>query len=159
MNILSKEAILAVDDLPRETVHVSEWGGDVYVRTMSGTDRDAFEASLIGREGSKEGRMENVRARLVALTLCDESGLRLFEDGEIAALGRKSARALDRVFAVAQRLNGIGTEQADVAKKPEGQPHPTFHLSPGTCAGYAGARAADPHGFGRNHGVDGFLPN
>ena len=42
MNILSKDAILAADDLPRETVHVPEWGGDVYVRTMSGTDRDAF---------------------------------------------------------------------------------------------------------------------
>jgi hypothetical protein len=87
------------------------------VRTMSGTDRDAFETSLIAREGERDGRMENVRARLVALTLCDESGARLFEDGEIAALGRKSARALDRVFAVAQRLNGIGTEQAAAAKK------------------------------------------
>ena len=117
MNILSKDAILAADDLPRETVHVSEWGGDVYVRTMSGTDRDAFETSLIAREGERDGRMENVRARLVALTLCDEAGARLFEDGEIAALGRKSARALDRVFAVAQRLNGIGTEQAAAAKK------------------------------------------
>ena len=49
MNILSKDAILAADDLPRETVHVPEWGGDVYVRTMSGTDRDAFETSLIAR--------------------------------------------------------------------------------------------------------------
>ncbi len=117
MNILSKDAILAADDLPRETVHVPEWGGDVYVRTMSGTDRDAFETSLIAREGERDGRMENVRARLVALTLCDESGVRLFEDREIAALGRKSARALDRVFAVAQRLNGIGTEQAAAAKK------------------------------------------
>ena len=67
MNILTKEAILAADDLPRETVLVPEWGGDVYVRTMSGTDRDAFESSLIARDGAKEGRMENVRARLVAV--------------------------------------------------------------------------------------------
>jgi hypothetical protein len=113
MNILSKEAILAADDLPRESVSVPEWGGDVLVRTMSGTDRDAFEASLL----EKDGRMENVRARLVALTLCDAQGDRLFDDGEIAALGRKSARALDRVFSVAQRLNGIGVEQVDAAKK------------------------------------------
>jgi hypothetical protein len=113
MNILSKDAILAADDLPRETVSVPEWGGEVLVRTMSGTDRDAFEASLL----EKDGRMENVRARLVALTLCDPQGDRLFDDSEIAALGRKSARALDRVFAVAQRLNGIGVEQVDAAKK------------------------------------------
>ena len=113
MNILSKDAILAADDLPRETVNVPEWGGEVLVRTMSGTDRDAFEASLL----EKDGRMENVRARLVALTLCDLQGDRLFDDSEIAALGRKSARALDRVFSVAQRLNGIGVEQVDAAKK------------------------------------------
>lgn len=112
MNILTKDAILAADDLPREIVPVPEWGGDVYVRTMSGTDRDAFEASLIG----KEGRLENVRARLVSLTLCDEAGSRMFTDSDITALGGKSAQALDRVFAVAQRLNGIGVDQADVAK-------------------------------------------
>ncbi len=113
MNILSKDAILAADDLLRETVNVPEWGGEVLVRTMSGTDRDAFEASLI----EKDGRMENVRARLVSLTLCDAQGDRLFDDSEIVALGRKSARALDRVFSVAQRLNGIGVEQVDIAKK------------------------------------------
>ena len=113
MNILSKDAILAAEDLPRETVSVPEWGGQVLVRTMSGTDRDAFEASLL----AKDGRMENVRARLVALTLCDTEGDRLFDDSEITALGRKSARALDRVFSVAQRLNGIGVDQVDVAKK------------------------------------------
>ena len=113
MNILSKDAILAADDLPRETVIIPEWGGEVLVRTMSGTDRDTFEASLL----EKDGRMENVRARLVALTLCDSQGDRLFDDSEIAALGRKSARALDRVFSVAQRLNGIGVDQVDAAKK------------------------------------------
>jgi len=113
MNILSKDAILAADDLPRETVNIPEWGGEVLVRTMSGKDRDAFEASLL----EKDGRMENVRARLVALTLCDSQGDRLFDDSEIAALGRKSARALDRVFSVAQRLNGIGVDQVDAAKK------------------------------------------
>ena len=29
MNILTKDAILAADDLPREIVPVPEWGGDV----------------------------------------------------------------------------------------------------------------------------------
>lgn len=112
-NILTKSAILAANDLPSESVPVPEWGGDVLVRTMSGTDRDAFEASLL----DKDGRMQNVRARLVALSLCDANGARLFEDNEIAALGLKSARALDRVFSVAQRLNGIGAEQAVAVKK------------------------------------------
>lgn len=110
--MLTREQILQCDDLPREIIKVPEWGGEVQVRTMTGTDRDAFEASLIG----KEGRLENVRARLVSLAVCDESGDRLFGDADIAALGAKSAKALDRVFAVAQRLNGIGAEQVEQAK-------------------------------------------
>jgi len=64
----------------------------------------------------KEGRLENVRARLVSLALCDETGTRLFSDADITVLGAKSAKALDRVFAVAQRLNGIGSDQVDAAK-------------------------------------------
>jgi hypothetical protein len=113
MGILTKDAILAADDLPKERVNVPEWGGDVFVRTMTGTDRDSFEASLIGNDG----RLENVRARLVSLTICSESGERLFSDDEIASLGSKSAKALDRLFSVSQRLNGIGAEQVEAAKK------------------------------------------
>jgi hypothetical protein len=41
----------------------------------------------------------------------------LFTDDEISALGSKSAKALDRLFAVSQRLNGIGAEQVEAAKK------------------------------------------
>jgi len=114
--MLTRDQILMCDDLPRETVQVPEWGGEVQVRTMTGTDRDAFESSLIGKDNQSGGRLENVRARLVSLTLCDETGVRLFTDGDITALGQKSAKALDRVFTVAQRLNGIGTDQVDVAK-------------------------------------------
>ena len=88
--MLTREQILQCDDLPKETVKVPEWGGEVQVRTMTGTDRDAFEASLIG----KEGRLENVRARLVSLAVCDESGNRLFGDADVAALGAKAPRHL-----------------------------------------------------------------
>ncbi len=109
---LNKAAILAADDLPRESVTVPEWGGEVLVRTMTGTERDAFESSLL----EKDKRMENMRARLVSLTLCDETGERMFSDDEVTALGKKSAIALDRVFAVAQRLNGIGAGAVDTAK-------------------------------------------
>lgn len=114
MKLLTKDAILSVNDLPMERINVPEWGGEVMIRTMTGTDRDAFETHLIGQSG----RMENVRARLVALTLCDQDGQRLFNDSEVSALGKKSAKALDRVFAVAQRINGIGADEASSTKKP-----------------------------------------
>lgn len=107
--MLSKAAILAASDLPTEQVPVPEWGGTVTVRTMSGAERDAFEASII--EGKTGGRLVNVRAKLAVRVLCDDKGARLFDDDDADALGAKSGKALDRVFDVAQRLNGIGAKE------------------------------------------------
>ena len=66
--MLTREQILQSDDLPCETVPVPEWGGEVQVRTMTGTDRDAFEASLIGKEGRLETHASspcNIRLRTI----------------------------------------------------------------------------------------------
>ena len=57
--------------------------------------------------------LQNVRAKLLARCLCDEHGERLFNDAEVEALGAKSAAALDRVFKVAQTLNGIGEKEIE----------------------------------------------
>tara|TARA_R110000824_G_scaffold133430_2_gene296192 strand:+ start:4898 stop:5245 length:348 start_codon:yes stop_codon:yes gene_type:complete len=114
--MLSKDAILNADDLPKELVEVPEWGdGGLWVRTLKGFERDNFEQSLVGKK--QKTSLENVRARFAVLTICDESGTRLFTDADAKALGEKSAAALDRVFAVAQRLNGFSQEDAeDLAK-------------------------------------------
>jgi hypothetical protein len=103
--MLNRDAILGSVDLPRELVEIPEWGGQLYVRTLNGTERDLFEASMQGKKNKLN--LDNVRARFAVLTICDESGTRLFTDHDAKALGEKSAAALDKVFAVAQRLNGF----------------------------------------------------
>ena len=113
MAILNKSAILSAEDLKTETVAVPEWGGEVRVRTLTGTERDAFESGLVAEDGKKRN-LDNLRARLLALAIVDERGARLFNDGDAALLGGKSAAVLDRLFDVAQRLNGIGS-QAEAA--------------------------------------------
>ncbi len=41
---LSKDAILAAKDTKLSgEISVPEWGGSVYVKTLTGTERDAFE--------------------------------------------------------------------------------------------------------------------
>src|SRR5690606_20312294 len=97
--LLTREAILQAEDLPTEDVEVPEWGGVVRVRGLTGAERGAFEQSIVDARG-KGARMnlQNVRARLVALAVVDESGNRLFSDADVEALGRKSGRALNRVF-------------------------------------------------------------
>ena len=121
--ILTKDEILSAKDLHTETVYVPEWGGSVIVRTITGFERDQFEASITeGKKGAKVN-LENLRARLVALSTVNEKGERIFTLADVKALGRKSASALDKVFAVAQRLSGLTSEDVEELAKnlPKGQ--------------------------------------
>lgn len=108
--MLTREQILAAADLTVETVEVPEWGGSVGVRVMTGAERDRFEQQMAAAKGRT---VENVRAGLVAVVACDEKGERLFDAADVVALGGKSASALERVFAVAMKLNKFS--DADVA--------------------------------------------
>ena len=124
MSLLSKTAILTANDLQTEDVEVPEWGGAVRVRSFTGRERDAFEASMVRGEGrDRKVDLTNMRARLVGLTVIDETGQRLFTDDEVDLLGAKSGAALDRVFAVAQKLNGLsGADVEELSKHSSGVP-------------------------------------
>lgn len=111
--MLSRDQILAQSSLPIE--RVSAFGGEVFVCTMSGLERDAFEVAY--EADRKAGKPVNVRGALAVRTLCDQQGNRLFTDDDLDAVSGLSARELDKVFSVAQRLNGIG---ADDVKELEG---------------------------------------
>jgi len=119
MTTLKRDDILKVQDIQTELVHVPEWGGDVYVKGLDGTERDLFEASFVENRGKGNTRikLENIRAKLVALTACDENGERLFASKDAEALGKKSAAALQRVFEVAQRLSGLTPDDVEELKK------------------------------------------
>lgn len=116
---LNKQDILEADDIVKELVEVKEWGGEVWVRGMNGAERDKFEASIVQTRGKDTTvNMVNIRAKLASMTICDEKGNRLFSDADIVKLSTKSAHALQRVFAVAQKLSGIGED--DVKELAEG---------------------------------------
>lgn len=109
---LSREDIIAVADRKIERVPVPEWGGAVYVKTMTGTERDGFEeAVMAGRGRNRQVNLENFRAKLCVRTICDSSGKRLFGNADIQIVGEKDARALQRVFEAAQKLNGMTPEE------------------------------------------------
>lgn len=117
---LNKAEILAQDDLRFEDVQIPEWGGAwVRVRSMNASERDRFEAGTVQRNGRNvTANLENIRARLCILCLVSpESGERLFEEEDTFPLGGKSAAALDRIFTVAQRLNGLRDEDVDELAK------------------------------------------
>lgn len=117
MKTLGRDDILNASDIRKEKVKV--WGGEVWVRGMTGAERDKFEASVIQFKGNAQNlNLTNIRAKLCSLTVCDEEGNRLFTEADVQALSEKSAVELSKIFIVAQRLSGI--TDADVEELAEG---------------------------------------
>lgn len=115
MKKLSKEDIFNSVDLPREIIEIKEWDGEVTIRGLTGSERDEFEAQIFTGEGkNRKFNHSNLRARLLTLTICDEAGNRIFSDADVEKLGKKSSKIMDKLFAIAQRLSGLG--EKDVAE-------------------------------------------
>lgn len=109
--ILSRDDILNVNDIDVEELPVPEWGGSIFVKTLTGEERDKIEAAIIviGSDGKpKQTKMENLRSLVAFYGICDEQGRRLFTEAkDITALAKKSASALDRVVAKIQSMSGM----------------------------------------------------
>lgn len=117
-SILDRDAILARKKLKAELVEVPEWGGSVYVRELTASERDHWEGALVRLEGkTTELTFENARATLAAATIVDAEGNRLFSEADIEELGRLSGKALDRVYGVATRLSGITESDVEELSK------------------------------------------
>lgn len=109
---LSKKSILAANDVRlSDPIPVPEWGGDVFIKTLSGTERDAFEESY------SEQKMKSFRPRFLVLVLCDENGERLFADGDADELGKKSSLVINRIFEKAWAHNAFTQEAVDALGK------------------------------------------
>ena len=120
-------AILAADDRPYKDVEIPEWGGiEVRVRGASGAVVDAHDASMFGIRASMNGAngggelsvnmATNYRSRFLVGCLFDPE---TDEPLPITAeqLGQKSARVVNRLFGIAQRLSGAGEQAVEDAGK------------------------------------------
>lgn len=104
-----REQILAADDVVKEPIDLPEWGSpELFVKRMSGTERDSFEASMRPMPGMpQQPNLVNVRSRLAVRTLVKANGERVFSDADAEALGYKSGTALERIFLQSRRLNKL----------------------------------------------------
>lgn len=108
---LDRSAILASAKPKIITVSVPEWGGDVCMREITAGQRDQWDAWQIENEGV--ARYQNIRARLLVLTICDEAGARLFTDSDIGIVSNLPASAIDRLWDRACKLVGLRPEDAE----------------------------------------------
>ncbi len=114
MGLLNKSDILGAEDLRHEDVPVPAWGGSVRVRVMTGAERDEFRSVVQSENGVPVGKFF---VSLLAATLIDETGARMFSMDEIDQLAEKSAASIDLAAAVAMRLNGLGGSAVEDAVK------------------------------------------
>lgn len=114
--MLTKEQILAASDLPFDVVHIPEWDGDVRVRAMTGGERDAYDQWCYHNAKGAD-TVKNIRAGLLAFTICGDDGKLLFSTAEIEVLTGKSGSALDRLFDAARKLNRVHTDAVESAEK------------------------------------------
>jgi len=114
---LTRQEILSADDITLKEVEVPEWGGSVFIRPMTGSERDRYESDILGEDGKSDVRNKSLREKLAVLSVCDESGATLFTEEDIQALSEKNSAPLDRIFDAAQKLNGITDDDIKILTK------------------------------------------
>jgi hypothetical protein len=111
---LSKEQILAADDLGLLEVTVPEWGGSVYIRVMSVGERDSYENEWMA---NKSTGVANFRSKFLQRVLCTEKGELLFTAAEVDALAKKSARVVGSLWEAAMRHNKLTDQDVEELAK------------------------------------------
>lgn len=114
MPALTKDQILAADDLGLLKLSVPEWGGDVYIRVMTVGERDAYENEW---QRKKDTGVDDFRTKFLVKCLVDDKGNRLFDNADIAKLSQKSARVMNRVWMAAMDHNSLSDQSIEELAK------------------------------------------
>lgn len=120
MERLQRGEIVAMVDAVFEDIEVPEWDRIVRVKSLTATERDLFEASLVAGEGrNRSANLVNIRAKLVAMCMVDDTGARYYVDTKAGAaeLGARNGAVLDHIFSVCQRLGGFSTKDMEEIEK------------------------------------------
>lgn len=116
---LSKEQILAAQDRRYVEVDVPEWGGKVRLASFD-ADQALLHSELLRKR--REGLAgPNPISAMLAASIVDEKGNRMFSDKEMDAFGRKSPAVLSRLVTKLRELNDSEDEEPNVGK-PEASP-------------------------------------
>jgi len=109
--MLTREQILEIQDAKIEEVKIPEWGGSVFIKSMSSRERDRFEELHLSQNKA------NTRARIAAACTCDADGALLFTEADIEALGQKDGKAVNRIFSKAMDLCGFTADDVEELEK------------------------------------------
>jgi hypothetical protein len=122
MGLLNRDDLLKKEKVKIVKVELDD-DNFVFVRQMSGRERDRWEASMLreGPGGKYQQALDDFRAKLAAATLCDEEGNLLLRPGDIGTLSQNmSAASLDRIVTKAQEINRVSEQDKEALVKNSG---------------------------------------
>ena len=103
---LTKEQIIEANKArPIEKVTIPEWGGDVYVHTLTVGQRLS-----LAEETQKKNGNATFFIQLVALTTHDDKGNKIW-NGDASSINDLDGIATQRIFDAAAKLNGFAEEE------------------------------------------------
>jgi len=132
-SFLTREQILGVNDLKRDTVQCPEWGGDVCVRELTSKERIAVGLLVTNaqRDGTIHELTPTINARLASMAIIDpETGDTLFGQDDIEALAAKSDAPLERIantVRVLSKMEGGKKTTTAIAGESQAGPNADSH--------------------------------
>jgi len=120
MGLLKRENLLEKEKLDVKKVDLGK-GEYVYVREMTGRERDNFERSLMREIRDKKGKLadyetniRDFRAKLAVCTVCDENGELILKPEDYNELSKNMRISkLEEIVNEAQKINKISEEDKE----------------------------------------------
>lgn len=101
--MLTRNSILKANDIKTKKVTVKQWGGDVYIKTLSVGEAESI-SSMINSGAMSDG---SVMALWVAFSVCDEKGTLLFTESDIPEIRKKAKGPVETLFKEIASLNNL----------------------------------------------------
>lgn len=123
---LSRESILAKNDIEYSRVHVPQWGGYLRIRGLTGKERTALEKGMqkpVRRKGriEYERDLKFFRERVVIYGTIDEQGQPLFTEKDLDALSTKSSAAVAILSEAIVKLSKMDDDDEEDLEKNSGR--------------------------------------
>ena len=116
--MLTAAQINSINDVEVRKVEVSEWGGEVFVRTINCNEHKALMAQLHGDEKDDHGHM----LLLLTMALCNGDGVCLYDwknPEHAKVLAERRVSALETCYQAAASLNRLMDEEDELVGKSE----------------------------------------
>ena len=114
--VLRFHEIVAAQDIQYDTVPTPEWGGQVRIASMNGSDRQKLVQSMRADQKAHGEEIALLRFafRVVAASIVDEKGRHIADQEEaFEKLAEKNMAPVQRVFDACRRLSGLGQDELD----------------------------------------------